>query len=151
MNAPNNNPAYRVMAVRAMKKLPIFAGLIDDDYERLISICHIQQVTKGQQMFAEGDKAGSIYVLLTGEIQISTQKTGLVHTMKPGEILGEMGVISQGKRNATANISADSIILQLNQQQLENSMDMYPKIGYRIMRNIARILVDRLNAKAAQK
>ncbi|MBT3766172.1 MAG: cyclic nucleotide-binding domain-containing protein [Rhodospirillaceae bacterium] len=61
--------------------------------------------TDGEKIFSEGDRAGEAYLIRTGEIRIEKSVKGAnkeIDIVGPGKIFGEMGVISDMNRMASA-------------------------------------------------
>lgn len=127
-----------------LQKLPIFAGLSADDYEHIRKICVPVRLEDGEELFVEGDDSPSMFVLLSGTIQLRTQLQGKIHTLQPGEILGEIGMIAQQNRTATAIASAPSVLLQIDDKAFEDLLNRAPKICFTIMRNVTRNLADHI-------
>lgn len=119
-----------------LKKLPVFAGLYAEEYEHIRDICVPANFPAGQVIFQEGDGSPCMYVLLSGEIDLHTQDQGTIYSLKPGEIFGEIGLISQKKRTATATTRTPTALLQINSDSLQLLLGRNPRISYAIMRNI---------------
>jgi CRP/FNR family cyclic AMP-dependent transcriptional regulator len=119
-----------------LKKLPVFAGLYPEEYEHIRDICVPANFPTDQVIFKEGDGSPCMYVLLSGEIELSTKDLGIIYNLKPGEIFGEIGLISQKKRTATATTRTPSSLLKINGDSLQLLLGREPRISYAIMRNI---------------
>ena len=130
--------------VGILKKIPIFGGLANDEYVALIDVCHVAQHAASEVLFEEGDSGHDMYVLLAGAVDITTQKAGLIYTMKPGEIFGEIAVVSHVHRTATAVATEDSSVLRLSRDELDMLIGKAPRASYVVMKNIAQTLAERL-------
>ena len=135
-------PVSRIVGI--LKKIPIFKGLADDEYVALIDVCHVAQYPAGEILLEEGDAGHDMYVLLAGAVESTTQKAGPIYTMKPGEIFGEIAVVSHVHRTATAVVTEDSSFLRLSRDELDLLIGKAPRASYWIMRNIAQTLAERL-------
>ena len=63
----------------------------------------------GQVLFNEGDPADSVFRLLSGVVDILRQLDGepiLLGTVGAGQFVGEMGVLENRSRNATARAAS---------------------------------------------
>jgi CRP-like cAMP-binding protein len=61
---------------------------------------------EGQVIFREGDPADSVFHLLKGVVEILRDVDGdpiLLGTIDAGQFIGEMGVVENRPRNATAH------------------------------------------------
>lgn len=127
-----------------LQKLPIFVGLSPDEVDYIQKICVPVTVTEGQIIFREGDSSTCMYVLMFGEVELSTRKKGLIHTVEPGEVFGEIGFINQQKRTATSAANRTSILLQLDTDAFNQLLESHPLISFTIMRNITLSLADHI-------
>lgn len=132
----------RISAI--LQKLPVFAGLSASEYEHIRQICQPARLEDGETLFVEGDSSPCMYVLLSGEIQLRTHSQGRIHTMKPGELLGEIGMIAQQNRTATAIASAPAVLLQIDNDAFEKLLHRAPHICFTIMRNVTRNLANHI-------
>lgn len=141
----------RARAVQILRKITVLDGLLEDEYFKVLSMCNSAAIRAGETLFNQGDEGKSMYILLSGEIKINIEGVGTVHTMKAGEILGEISLVKRVKRTATAVASEDSVLLQLYNEILHEVVQKFPRIGYIIMKNVARILAERIVAQNQAK
>lgn len=127
-----------------LRKLPVFAGLSADEYAHIQKICRPARVEDGETLFVEGDSSPCMYVLLSGDIQLRTHNQGPIHSLKPGELFGEIGLISQQDRTATAIARAPSLLLQINGDVFQELLAREPRISFFIMRNITLNLANHI-------
>jgi len=137
----------RAKAVTILKKIPVFEGLLEEEYLKVLSMCSSTVVREGEVLFNQGDNGASMFVLLSGKIDVNVEGIGTVHTMNGGEIIGEIGLVADVDRTATAIIKNDSVLLHLQAKTLHEMVKKFPRLGYVIMHNVAKILADRLAAK----
>lgn len=145
MSSINGKLAARAKAVKILKKIPVLQGLVDAEYQRILAMSSSTVVKKGETLFKQGDDGDSMFILLSGEIDIIVNGIGSVHIMHAGEILGEIGLVKKVPRTASAVINTDSVLLELYAETLHEVVKKQPRIGYIIMRNVAKILADRLS------
>lgn len=153
MGSVSGQVAARAKAVKILKKMPVLSGLQDKEYQTVLAMCSSTVVRKDQKLFNQGDDGSSMFILLSGEIDIIVEGVGTVHVMKAGEIVGEIGLVKNISRTAGAVTTQDCVLLQLYSEILHQVVKKQPRIGYIIMRNVARILADRLDQsnKASRK
>ena len=134
----------RTTASTALKKLGIFSGILADEYEQVLHICHVTKLHENQVLFAEGDHSDAIYVLLSGEVEISCVMSGQLQIVQPGDLFGEIGVICQIPRTAAASALHDCILLRIDKNDLVFLLGKHPRISAIIMKNLAQTLSQRL-------
>lgn len=128
-----------------LQKLPIFVGLSPEEYEHIHKICVPVTVSANEPIFLEGEDSDCMYALLFGSVQLQTQSKGVIHTVKSGEVFGEIGFISKQKRTASAIADGTSVLLKIDTNAFQTLLDQHPRISYTIMRNITLSLADHIN------
>jgi len=131
-------------AVQILAKLPVFLGLVQEEYYKVLRMCSSKSLLAGETVFNQGDDASSLFILLAGEIDINIEGKGTVHVMLAGEIMGEIGLVCKTTRSATAVTRNEVVMLELQAETLHEMVQKNPHIGYVIMRNIAGILGNRV-------
>ena len=127
-----------------MRKLPLFHGLQDSEHLMLINACKIVKLIEGSFLFREGDRGHELYILLNGKMRIQTDEIGVMGHIRPGDIVGEMGVVRNADRTATIIATENSMLFSIGRMDLEGLAGKAPRISYLIMRNIANVVSDRL-------
>ena len=131
-------------AINILRKIPLFAGLENQDYQLLLGICKIGHYHVGNVVFRENDPSKAMYVQLSGETELESRTSGSIYRMGPGDLFGEIGVISHAQRSATATISQDAMLLELDKDKFEFLQGQNPLVMARILRNVAKVLAERL-------
>ena len=78
------------------------------------------QLDAGQIVFEEGDPPTSAYLVESGRIEILTVKDGVpmvLSVLGPGDLLGEMAVIDDAPRTATARALTDAVLIEVDRAQ----------------------------------
>ena len=61
-----------------------------------------------------------------------------IATLREGQTFGEVALVDQGLRSASARCSeAETLLLKIPRDKLIRLCESYPELGYRIMRNMA--------------
>jgi CRP-like cAMP-binding protein len=92
-------------------------------------------------LFTEGAPADALYVITSGEVQLSLRGEPL-GTEVAGGIIGEMAILPSAKRNTTATALTDVKLARLTRYQLDMLMTKNPEFSLHVM----AILADRLRA-----
>lgn len=109
----------------------------------------------GTRIFAEQDKPGGffsrgarVYLLLQGQVALTLQGKPLSLVL-PGETFGELAVISDAPRSATATAFKDCTVLSLDEKRFLASLREVPEFALMLVSSMAQQLrrsVDRLLA-----
>ena len=95
---------------------------------------------KGEILFKEGEMGTHVFFILSGKIRISTtydQESGAVHelaTLSEGDIFGELAVLDDLPRSATATALEESRIIVLNREQFYANITRYPSLAVRLLK-----------------
>ena len=138
-----------------LKKFAIFSDLTDDELNHFGDALKEVQMEKGQQFITEGEEGDCIYLLLEGEVQINQaltlsmnksesdnrEKAILKLSSDINPLFGEMSMFNDGDRR-TANVRAETvcILVKLDKLDLYNICEKNPNIGFKVMRNLGRII-----------
>ncbi len=133
-----------------LQTTPIFAGLKKSELKAVEKIIHRRFYRDGEMVFHQGDPGVGLYVIARGKVRIFiTDESGTVvelTTLKRGDFFGETSVIDGGLRSASAQALGDTELLGFFRPDLFNIMDRYPRLGAKILLNIALVYSQRLRA-----
>ncbi|WP_243313263.1 cyclic nucleotide-binding domain-containing protein [Fundidesulfovibrio agrisoli] len=104
---------------------------------------------KGQVIYKEGQSSNEAYIIKQGSVgvyRLSGNKRITLGIMRPGQIFGEMGVISEEKRTASAEALEYTEVIVLDQNLLHTLLLKCP----RPVQIITTYLVERIRALNAR-
>lgn len=87
----------------------------------------------GEQVFVEGQDGHEMFVVKTGQVQLSASGITL-ETVEPGGILGEMSLISEDKRTATAKALVDSQLVPIDREKFRFLVQQTPDFALEVMK-----------------
>ena len=99
----------------------------------------IENVAAGTTIFREGDPGTSMYVILEGEITVSTGNRELA-TLRAEDLFGEMSLIEKLPRSATATAKTDCKLAAVDQRQFLFLVHETPTFALDVMRVISHRL-----------
>src|SRR5436190_12818442 len=89
-----------------LKRLALFATFDEDDLEYLTQAGSSRVFKAREMIFHEGDKGGSMHVVLSGRVKVSAFSADgrevVLSFAGPGEVLGEITLLDGGPRTASA-------------------------------------------------
>ncbi|HWA19460.1 MAG TPA: ATP-binding protein [Devosia sp.] len=131
-------PDYEII-----REVPIFAGLTQDEARQLCNNSKRLEVGAGTLIIAEGAVGDALYILLSGELEV-TKHDGdreiVLAVRGPGEVLGEMSILEQTPRTASVRTTKPSELLEIGAETLQQLMKTDPAIATSLLRTIARRL-----------
>jgi CRP-like cAMP-binding protein len=103
----------------------------------------------GKIVFREGDPGDTVYVVLDGKVDLRV-KGHLVETVGPGGILGEMALIEQAPRVASATARTGCDLLPISEERFMSMIQKTPHFALQIMKVIASRL-RRMNVRLTKQ
>lgn len=103
-------------------------------------------VPAGQAIFNEGDSGNTMFVVVDGEVDLLV-KGKLVESLGPGGALGEMALLDNVPRSASAIAKTSCRLVEINERRFKFLVQQTPNFALQIMRVIAdrlRRMDDRL-------
>lgn len=97
----------------------------------------------GDVLFQEGDKGEEMYVIQVGAVQISKRvgsEERPLATLGRGEFVGEMALLNDKPRTATATVVEDAKCLVIDRETLEQMISNSTEIALRLVKKLARRL-----------
>ncbi len=118
-------------------EIPLFLGLSDKQLIELNEIANFNQYSAGEILFLEEDPADAFYAVLEGEVKIvkvtADGKEIILDTMVEGDFFGEMGILDERDRSATALISKKSRLMVLEKDNFIRFIKGNPEIALKII------------------
>ena len=99
----------------------------------------------GETIFEEGDVGDVLFIIQSGEVELSRRTLGgrrTVANLGCGEFFGEMSVVVGERRTARASAVGDTRLLELDGETLEAMCIERPEIAIRIISRLTARLID---------
>ncbi len=123
------------------KRVALFNGLDAEDVAKIFSKGMTMEVEKGNVLFYQGTTGNQMYVVLGGRIDLFDGKKHLT-TLKTGDLFGEMAVILNEPRTASAVAGETSRVFVLSETVFERLMTK--RAAIRILLNIIGVMARRI-------
>ncbi|MGB3508268.1 MAG: cyclic nucleotide-binding domain-containing protein [Microcoleaceae cyanobacterium] len=120
-----------------LKRVTYFENFTDFKLRKLIEYGYRQLFPKGQIIFKENDAGDSFYIILSGSVEVISEKTGkLIATLHEGEFFGEMSLLLSAPRTATVKTFEDCILFVIEQHGMEKLLEEYPSLAVDISQKL---------------
>jgi CRP-like cAMP-binding protein len=126
------------------------AGLLDDEVRTLAAIAETCEFPAMHPIVRSGELATDFYVLLDGKVQVQGPDGEPISRLAAGSAFGEVAVLSAGERAATVLADGNVTVARFSAEKLNDLIDREPRIGVRLLRNVATTLHDRLRSANVQ-
>jgi len=133
-----------------LKQADIFVDLTPTQLELAGSLCEERRLNTGDLIFEENTPSDELYIIAQGEVEIQVDPSMVadtnariigpvtIATLRRGQSFGEVALVDQGLRSATARCAQHGTqLLIIPRDKLMTLCDTYPQLGYRLMRNLA--------------
>src|SRR4030095_14131369 len=105
-----------------LANIEMFGRLNEDDRIALAKVIDELSVAAGHTLFQTGDPGEALYIVQSGEIELFIKDTAgqkiVLTTAGPGDMFGELAMLDNGPRTATALTLSESQMLVLDRDDL---------------------------------
>jgi len=134
--------------IEILKNLALFQELNYNAVKELTYLFSDRIFQSSETIFEENDTGNSLLVIVSGEVRIS-QRAELsgeetLTVLKKGDFFGEMALLDDLPRSATAIAQSDTFMLEINREKFLHFVEKDPASGVRILLTLARNLSARL-------
>jgi CRP-like cAMP-binding protein len=124
--------------------IPLFSNLDQTALNLLAQSCKFQHVEKGIKLFFQSDPSESAYIVRHGDISIVLNSLDgrdmVINEMRPGDIFGELGILTKQPRSTSAIARANSEVLVIPREMFLRVVDSEPQLARRILEVTAQRL-----------
>lgn len=125
------------MIRKTITKAPLFEGLPNEQIEAVCRIVVRERYTKGDTVFADGDKGRGFYIVETGSVKIYKLsfdgKEQILHIFGPGEPFGEVPVFTGKPFPANAMAIKNSDLLFLPRKDVIELISKDPSLALNML------------------
>ncbi|HEX9597246.1 MAG TPA: cyclic nucleotide-binding domain-containing protein, partial [Anaerolineales bacterium] len=117
------------MSLETLKKIPLFSGLSEEDFQRLCDMSREFQLPAGNMLFEEGQPGAEAYVIEKGEVEIiksSQDREVLLAVRGPGEVIGEVALLDEAPRMASVRARSDSTLIAIKKGSFDELLHSSP-------------------------
>lgn len=104
---------------------------------------YFSKFAAGDVIIREKEPGASMFIIQTGQVEIFRQHAGKerqIALLGPGDFFGEMSVLEEIPRTASARALQDSQLLQIDATTFDQMLHQNPEIAVRMMRRLSRRL-----------
>lgn len=131
-----------------------FAVLDREHLDELAGCSRIVRYRAGERLFAEGDPAGSCHVVRRGRITLAVHGAprgrDVIATYGPGQIVGWSWLFAPYRWQFDAWAAVDSSAIVMDAGCVRSKCDADPGFGYALVKRVAGLALDRLQATRLQ-
>ncbi len=118
--------------IALLSRVPLFAGLGGEPIRLLAFSTETRFLRAGDVLFKEGQAADCGYVVAAGQIALSHDGGLSEHLAGPGCLIGEIALIVETLRPATATARDAATVLRIPRALFRRVMTEFPEAAHRI-------------------
>jgi CRP/FNR family transcriptional regulator, cyclic AMP receptor protein len=131
----------------------LFAGLDPREGAKVVEFGEPAEYTRGQVIFEESSRSSDLFLLLEGRVSVEIDAPDgvgmadghlVLALLRDGEVFGELAFLGGGRRSARVSALDTVRVLRFDGAKMFELFESDPRLGYRIMKNLASILAERI-------
>lgn len=130
-----------------LHSIPLFARLGKSDLQSLGRLADEIEMPAGRVLMREGELGREMFVIVSGRVRVE-RDAGPVAELGPGDWLGEMALVSEGSRTATATTIEPTRLFVVAHREFHSLMHQMPTVRAAVDECVAERIRD-LETKAA--
>ncbi|MFH2107034.1 MAG: cyclic nucleotide-binding domain-containing protein [Chrysiogenia bacterium] len=134
--------------IEILRNLSLFQELNYNAVKELTHLFSDRVFLSGETIFEENDTGNSLLVIVSGEVRISQRADvsgeETLTVLKKGNFFGEMALLDDLPRSATAIAQSDTFMLEISRERFLHFIEKDTASGMRILLTLARSLSARL-------
>ena len=126
----------------------MFAELSRSHQREISAMLQRQTYASGRKVFEQGQPGLGLYILVSGEIEISQEDEDgsqpVLSRVKPGEFFGELALLDDAPRTATATAIEETELVVFFRTSLLTLAEDRPHAGVEVLMHLSQIVAERL-------
>jgi CRP/FNR family transcriptional regulator, cyclic AMP receptor protein len=135
-----------------LARVPLFLDLSKRELQQLAATAVEREYAPGEMLIQQGQPGAGLFVIVSGQLTVTQQPDGggdprLLRTLGPGDVMGEMALLDDLPRSATAAASEPVRALLIPIYGFRTTLREDPDIAIRMLAVLSR----RLRSVEAQR
>ena len=128
-----------------LSAIPLFEDLSGREIDAVQRLLHRRDYVAGESIFVEGEPGLGMYIISSGVVSIQSEPSGReLVSLSDGDFFGEIALLNEVIRTATARAKTDCHLLSLFQPDLLSLLDRNPRLGVKVLLALSRLVGLRL-------
>lgn len=140
--AADQRRARRVQLKReVLAGMPLFSRLDERELLRVMHVAKVDEYAPGDEVMREGELGDELYIVLSGQLRISTGQTFL-RDLGPGSHVGEMALIRNRPRSATVTAIEPTELITIKRYDFFDIIRTEPYIAVKLLWQFLGVVSD---------
>lgn len=160
LEAPVPQSCTLDVRLRLLGQVPFFAGLAPDEVARINLSFHERGFDAGDLIYATGDEAKRLYVVLAGKVKLVRHtvigQDVVLEMLGPGEFFGTLSALGDEEHPDTAYAQTGCCLISIESTDFQAVMNRYPPVTLAVLNVVqarlrsAHDLIRQLSAEPAE-
>ena len=127
----------------ALKAIPLFKELSDEDLDHISSRLKHVSYPKGETIFRQGDTGDGMYLVESGQVIVwDEEESEAIAYLGQGSFVGEIALLLPEPRTASLKVALDADLYKLAKQDFDQLLLERPLIAINMTRELSRRLLN---------
>jgi len=126
----------------ALRRVDFLAPLNDAEVERVARSMAVTRRKAGEVLFRKGDEGETFYILLGGEVALSSEGDQVVERVQAGGFFGELSLLTGQPRSATATVQGGAELAEVGRDDFQGIVMANPTIAVAMSRILGQRLAN---------
>lgn len=119
-----------------LQRVPLFAQCRGEPLELILRLADEVDVPDGYTLMRQGNIAQEFFLIVEGHVRVERDGAA-VATLGSGDFLGEIALLSEGRRTATAVAEGPAKLLVITHRGFNSLLDSSPAIRTAVLESLA--------------
>lgn len=144
-----NKSSPELDRIQFLKSVPFFDELSNWQLKKVSDIVFERTYDAGETIFEQGQPGAALFLIMEGQVSVEIYHekfTAKLATIEKGAFFGEMALLDESPRSASARALVSTKTLALYRNDLTRMIQSDPETACHIYRSLAKIVGDRLRS-----
>lgn len=131
-----------------MQEIPMFSQMTSRQLNKIIKYTHLRRYAPDELVFKEKEPGLGMYIIKQGKVKVvgghHSGREKVLADLVPGDFFGELALIDEIHRSATAIATTESEIIAFFRPDLLSLCEKDPILGNKLLIELAKIVSFRL-------
>jgi CRP-like cAMP-binding protein len=127
-----------------LKRFALLVEFTEEDRSEFVDLVDEVSLSSGETLFAESDEADSLYLVIEGQLRVSSEASGTLGLVTEGAAIGAISLVVIGMRQASVQAESDCRLLMLSRGSFRRLAEDAPRTACRLAEAIVHELANGL-------
>lgn len=128
---------------QTLAQTPLFSALNARELRQVLQVTEVESYADGQMIFVEGQAGEQLYIVLSGQIEV-VRSGSPVARLQPGEHFGEMSLIRDQPRSASARAVGLTQLMVIHRNNFFEILRSEHRLAVKLLWQFTGVLAHRL-------